>query len=153
AHRAVVTITATPCRPNSSHPDFRAISTPAFAAMKNLFALISCFAASLTLAQDGTYYFNRLAGVTGVVGGTDGTVMAPRFYVPLGLSFDPAGNLYVADAANNMIRKLPPTSTSSTIAGVTELAGSLDGSGSNARFNFPSAVAVDASGNILVADT
>lgn len=71
---------------------------------------------------------------------------------PLGIAFDAAGNAYIADAGNNAIRKLGTDGKVTTLAG-SGLAGSADGKGGAAAFNAPSDVAVDAAGNVYVADT
>ncbi len=63
------------------------------------------------------------------------------------------GNLYVADAGSSLIRKITPAAAVSTIAGSPGGAGSANGVGSAAKFNGPNAVAVDATGNVYVADT
>jgi DNA-binding beta-propeller fold protein YncE len=68
----------------------------------------------------------------------------------LGLAIDANGNIYVADAGNHRIRMITPAGIVSTIAGSTE--GITDAAGTNARFNNPAGVAVDASGDIYVAD-
>jgi sugar lactone lactonase YvrE len=78
---------------------------------------------------------------------------APLFQHPSGLARDSAGNLFVADAASNTICKITPTGLVSTLAGSPGLAGSADGTGTNARFNQPDGIAVDAAGNLYVADT
>jgi DNA-binding beta-propeller fold protein YncE len=69
------------------------------------------------------------------------------------LAFDAAGNLYVADQFGDTIRKIAPDGTVTTIAGMALVAGSVDGPASSATFNAPSAVAVDSSGVLYVADT
>ncbi|MCX6954672.1 MAG: immunoglobulin domain-containing protein, partial [Verrucomicrobia bacterium] len=60
---------------------------------------------------------------------------------------------YVADPSSHVIRKITPAGVVTTFAGTAGSPGSADGIGSAARFNSPSGVAVDGSGNIYVADT
>jgi len=96
---------------------------------------------------------STFAGLAGSSGSTDGTGNAARFYCPCGTAVDSSGNVYVADQANCTIRKISPAGAVSTLAGTAGSAGSSDGTGSAARFNYPSAVAVDGSSNVYVADT
>jgi sugar lactone lactonase YvrE len=73
------------------------------------------------------------------------------FKYPSGVAVDKSGNVYVADSGNNRIRKITANGTVTTLAG-SGTAGFADGTGVNASFNFPGGVAVDASGNVYVAD-
>jgi len=66
---------------------------------------------------------------------------------------DGSGNVYVADAGSDTIRKITPDGTVTTVAGTAYVQGFADGTGSAAQFYVPSAVAVDASGNLYVVDT
>lgn len=75
----------------------------------------------------------------------------PSFYSPSGVAVDVAGNIYVADYGNNMIRKISASGLVSTLAG-SGIEGSVNATGVLASFNRPSGVAVDPSGNIYVAD-
>ena len=93
-----------------------------------------------TLAGDGSPGFQ------------DGTGAQARFADPFGIALDREGNIMVADAGdNNLIRKITPAGQVSTLAGGAE--GFKDGAGAEAAFNSPSALAVDADGNLYVADT
>ncbi len=94
-----------------------------------------------------------LAGSLGNMGTADGTGSAARFTYPVGVAVDGAGNVIVADTSNHTIRKVTPAGVVTTVAGVPRSSGSGDGFGSQARFNFPFDVAIDASGNVFVADT
>jgi len=93
-----------------------------------------------------------LAGLANVIGSTDGTGSAARFNGPNGVAVDAAGNVYVADNNNHTIRKVTPAGVVSTLAGLAGTSGSADGTASVARFVFPAGVAVDAAGNVYVAD-
>jgi len=93
-----------------------------------------------------------LAGSAAAPGSADGTNNAARFYDPFGVAVDGAGNVYVADTGNNTIRKITSSGVVTTLAGLAGTIGGADGTNSAARFNGPSGVAVDSSGNVYVAD-
>jgi kumamolisin len=75
-----------------------------------------------------------------------------NYNLPEGVAVDSSGNVYVADTGNDTIRKITPQGTITTLAGQTGVAGYSDGAAASALFNAPSALAVDASGNVYVAD-
>jgi sugar lactone lactonase YvrE len=84
-------------------------------------------------------------------GNADGQGTAAKFNQPFGITIDKEGNLYVTDAGNNSIRKITASGMVSTLAGGTG-GGFADGTGSDARFNYPFAITIDASNNLLVCD-
>jgi sugar lactone lactonase YvrE len=103
------------------------------------------------VTADGTV--TTFAGTSGSSGASDGTGAAARFNNPTGVAVDAAGNVFVADTTNNLIRKITPGGVVTTLAGVTGVAGWNDGVGSNALFNGPGGMAVDGDGDLYVADT
>ena len=94
---------------------------------------------------------STFAGVPGIVGSSDGTDTA-RFNFPFGLAIDSSRNLYLADTANHIIRKVTPAGAVTTLAGVPGVSGNVDGTGSDARFGRPAGVAVDSNGNVYISD-
>ncbi len=98
-----------------------------------------------------TFTFTTFAGPVGGPGTADGTGSVARFWIPLGVATDSAGNVYVAELGNNTIRKITPAGAVTTLAGLRGQ-GFADGTGSAARFNNLKGVATDSGGNVYVAD-
>jgi sugar lactone lactonase YvrE len=96
---------------------------------------------------------STLAGKTGEPGNADGVGSNAQFCNPYAVVADAVGNVYVADGANNTIRKVTPKGTVITVAGLPGYAGNIDGSADAARFSNPEGLALDAAGNVYVADT
>ncbi len=95
-----------------------------------------------------------LAGGGNLAHGDGGLATEARLNHPAGTSIDSSGNIYIADRDNNRIRRVAPDGTITTLAG-TGVAG-LSGDGglaSDAQLSGPSAVTIDVSGNLYIADT
>jgi sugar lactone lactonase YvrE len=94
--------------------------------------------------------------ITTVAGGGnlgDGGPATNARIVPLGAACDAAGNLYIADSFNNLIRRVDTNGNITTIAGNGVAGFSGDGGpATNASLGFPSGVTVDAAGDIYIAD-
>jgi sugar lactone lactonase YvrE len=126
---------------------------------------------ALTLAADGSLYVadpgnDTIRKITpaGVVTTLAGDPVAPaahvdgagsdaRFSFPSGIVADATGAVYVADSDNHVIRRISATGEVTTIAGQPGMDGDADGTGTTARFREPAGLALDATGNLLVADT
>ena len=89
---------------------------------------------------------------TGVAGSGNGTGTGASFSAPNGIAIDSAGNLWVTDSANNVIRKITTPGAVVTTPYGNGTAGRTNGSGATAEFNVPTAITVDPSGNLFVAD-
>lgn len=91
--------------------------------------------------------------VTGVAAGdSDGDLATARYRGPSGMVKDSDGNIFVADYANNRIRKITPTGMVSTIAGTSAM-GYEDGDGATAAFNGPVDIIIDKNGDLYITDS
>jgi len=93
-----------------------------------------------------------LAGQYATSGFTNGTGVGATFYLPVGLTLDSTGNLYVSEVGNHALRQVTATGVTTSLAG-SGTAGNTDSSGSSALFFRPCGVAITPSGNLMVADT
>lgn len=100
------------------------------------------------ISADGTV--TTLAGSSFQWGNVDGTGAAARFYHPSDVAVDDAGNVYVADTGNSVIRRITPTGTTTTIAGMTGVSGILLGAAP--LFASPRNLAI-AGDSIVITDT
>ncbi len=98
-------------------------------------------------------------GTTGFSGDGSAAVNA-QLFPGQGIAVDGAGNLYIADLYNNRVRKVDPSGIITTVAGTGSAnsigQGGFSGEGgpaTSAMLNLPSAVAVDAAGNLYIADS
>jgi uncharacterized protein (TIGR03437 family) len=105
------------------------------------------------ITPDGV--ISTVAGTgTGGYAGDGGTATSAQLYNPCGVAVDAAGNLFIADSSNHRIRKVTVGGVISTVAGTGEVGYSGDGgAATSATFNTPLNLAVDAAGNLYIADT
>jgi hypothetical protein len=94
---------------------------------------------------------STFAGNGAGAGYADGTQGAALFNNPYGIAIDAGGNIYESDRNNHRIRKITPAGVVTTLAG-SGAAGWNDATGTAAQFNQPAGLAVDAGGNVYVAD-
>jgi sugar lactone lactonase YvrE len=102
------------------------------------------------VTPDGT--INNFVGNSGLTN-ADGVGTAAGFNYPGSIALDRDGNLWVADVANQLIRRVTPAGVVTTVAGAVFRNGNVNGFGISARFNYPSGIAVAPNGRILIADT
>jgi DNA-binding beta-propeller fold protein YncE len=119
-----------------------------------LLALAGALSASAQAVYSSPYVISTLAGAGFVYSGyLDGTGTAAQFNSPYGVAVDSGGNVYVADSANFVIRKITSGGVVTTLAGHAGVSGTADGTGTAAQFGSIRGIASDGSGNLYVTDT
>jgi len=135
-------------------------ATGTAASFDNPYRLALDAAGNVYVVDQGNYKIRKItpAGVvttlagTGSRGNLDGTGTAASFYLPGGIAVDASNNVYVSDGGTNTkIRKITPAGVVTTLAG-NSTASYADGTGTTARFNNPQGMAIDAAGNLYIAD-
>ena len=123
-------------------------------------------AGNVYVSDRENYRVRRVDAETGVIStlagtgergyaGDGGPAAAAQLNLPAGLAVDASGNVFVADSYNHRVRRIDAgTGVISTLAGTGERGSGGDGGpAAAARLNLPAGLAVDASGNVFVADT
>src|SRR5437879_6433471 len=120
----------------------------------NLFSADTAHARIRRVAA-GTGILRSVAG-TGAMGfsGDDGLATSAQLNSPIGVAVDAAGDLFIADAYNHRIRRVAAgTGLITTVAGTGESGFSGDGGpATSAQLETPTGVAIDAVGNLFIAD-
>lgn len=115
---------------------------------------------ALYIADTGNHTVRRfqggrlttIAGLAGDPGPTNGPATTARFNAPLGLVVHRTGAIYIADSGNHVIRRISISGQVSTLAGVEEEWGAVDGPAGRARFNGPVGLAIAPDDTLVVAD-
>ncbi|MBD9394398.1 hypothetical protein [Acidovorax sp. ACV01] len=82
----------------------------------------------------------------------DAAGTAARFNAPQAVAVDAAGNTYVADTGNHLVRKIDASGNVTTLAGQEGVCGNADGTGTAATLCSPTSIAVDRDGNVYVSE-
>jgi hypothetical protein len=144
--------------------------TPIITAQPTNEVVLAGSTASFSVAVSGTgpltyqWQFNgmNLSGViitaagngTGGYSGDGGSATNAKLAGPTGIAVDASGNLFIADGDNNRTREVGTNGIITTVAGNGTYGYSGDGGpATNAELFGPSGVAVDASGNLFIADS
>ena len=104
-------------------------------------------------AAPSDYTWITLAGRREPFATFDGSGANARIDHPTGVAVDVAGNAYVSQVNDHVIRKISPAGEVTTLAGMANQPGSADGKGAIARFNVPMGVAMDRNGCLYVQTT
>ena len=99
---------------------------------------------------------NTVAGssTSDTYAGDGGKATQASLNLPNGIAFDSAGNMYIADTGNNVVRKVNASGIISTVAGNNYSAYSGDGGpATSASLSEPTGLAFDAAGNLYIADS
>jgi trimeric autotransporter adhesin len=122
-------------------------------------------AGNLYIADAANNVIRKVAPSTGIIStiagngtagyiGNGGPATSAELHSPVGVALDGAGDVYVADQGNSVIREVSASGTITTVVGNNAVGYSGDGgSATNATLYAPAGVAVDSSGNIYIADT
>jgi hypothetical protein len=95
---------------------------------------------------------STVAGTPGNAGSANGTGSSAQFNGPFRVTVDGSGNLFVSDYSNDTIREITPAGVVSVFAGTTGSPGSVDGTGTAAKFDGPLGICIDSNGNFYVVE-
>jgi len=134
------------------------------ATLNNADGLVLDSVGNIYIADNANHRIRKVtpAGVISTVAGNGtagysgdgGAATSAALHSPQDMVVDSAGNLYIADAGNNVIRKVTPAGIISTIAGTGSAGYNGDGgSATNAMLNFPRYVTLDSGGNLYISDS
>ena len=121
-------------------------------------AIVINSSGTLFVSDSGNHCIRKItsAGVVSTFAGgssgfADGIGSNAQFNSPQGIVVDSLGNVFVADSGNHRIRSITAAGQVSTLAGQST-SGTTDDSGTSARFNTPTGLAIDSLRNLYVTD-
>ncbi len=114
--------------------------------ISGLLGILICFNANMAKSQHVYTYAGN--GIDSLVNGSGKNASFGKCF---GIGSDEAGNLYIPDTYNNVIRKIDPKGNVSTFAGSGKM-GSQDGEAKEAQFSEPAGAYADNNGNVYIAD-
>jgi hypothetical protein len=107
------------------------------------------------VSTSGTIVTVAGPGSTNGTLGDGGPATSATLSIPASIALDPSGNLYIADTGHHRIRKVSPDGTITTVAGNGSASGALGdgGAATSATLSLPAGIALDAQGNLFIADS
>jgi uncharacterized protein (TIGR03437 family) len=134
-------------------PATEAVLSPAGVAVSNTGDILIADFARVRRVSPGGIVTTVAGNGIGGFSGDGGPATDAQLQRPSGVAVDDAGNLFVADFANNRIRKVSPSGIITTVAGNGTRGFSGDGGpATSAQLWFPEGIAVDSQGNLFIAD-
>jgi len=109
-----------------------------------------------TVHSQSNFGYNYSTAASAAINGNgyaDGTSLNAIFNYPTAITIDAAGNLFISDTGNNVVRELTTENNVITIAGKVGVSGNKDGDGTTAEFGQLAGIAIDNLGNLYVVDT
>src|SRR5437016_4530659 len=123
------------------------------AAVAAVLAAAACVGAAARASGPGATITTVAGTGTGAYSGDGGRATSAALNFTLGVAVDSSGDLFIADAMNNRIRKVDPAGVITTVVGTGSAGYSGDGgSAASAQLKFPADVIVDGGGNLFIAD-
>jgi len=120
-------------------------------ALSGVVAVVGLCAAGPALAST-TYELSPFAGNGGYGLPTPGAATSSTLYYPDDVAVDASGDVYIADSLNNEVEKVTPSGQLSVIAGTGSAGTPTAGPATSSRLDDPTGVAVDAAGDVYIAD-
>ncbi len=144
------------------HPQVSSSGIISTVASVNAYGIAADPAGNLLVVSDTIHKVSTNGIITTVAGpgnptlanfsGDGGLAASARLSGPESIAVDVAGNLFIADTANSRVRKVSPSGIITTVAGGAANGPGDGGPATSAQLFAPHGVAVDAAGNLFIAD-